>query len=504
VNSQPADQDSIRVRGASLAAIPSVDRLLNSAELAPAVAQYGRSASLNAARVVTAALRQQLGTIADTDKLSQANPADQALGIAAVAAMIVTALEQKHQARLRNVLNLTGTVLHTNLGRAVLAQEAIDAITQAASAPVNLEYDLQTGTRGERDGLIESLVTEVTGAPACTVVNNNAAAVLLVLSALASKREVIISRGELIEIGGSFRIPDIMTRAQAKLIEVGTTNRTHRADYENAISPRSAVLMRVHTSNYVVSGFTASVPTAALAEIAQANRIAMVEDLGSGTLVDLTRWGLPYEPTVQDALQAGADLVTFSGDKLLGGPQAGLIVGRADLIARINKHPLKRALRVDKLTIAALEATLRLYLNPDRLAERLPTLRVLACAAERIRPIAAAAAQAIGPRLAPTYSVEVIDCASMIGSGAQPVARLPSVAVAIAVAAPAVVAKRSGRQSTGRALQRLERALRELPVPVIGRIADDRILLDCRMLDNAAPLIDAMSKLQLSKLESRP
>lgn len=460
----------------SLAALPSVDRLLRMPVLADLQARIGRDVVLQQARQVLAELRNG-GAAALPD------PADHD-GIAGAVAARAEALLSPS---LRRVFNLTGTVLHTNLGRAPLPDEAIAAMTAVAGAS-NLEFDLDRGRRGDRDSHVEDWICRLTGAEAATVVNNNAAAVLLVLNTLADGRAVPVSRGQLIEIGGAFRMPDIMARAGCRLVEVGTTNRTHLRDFEQAIDADTAALMSVHTSNYVVQGFTAEVPEPAMARLAHENELPFVVDLGSGSLIDLAPYGLPPEPTVQETLTQGADLVTFSGDKLLGGPQAGLIAGRADLIAAVKKNPMKRAMRLDKVTIAALEAVLRLYADPARLVERLPTLRLLAAKAPQIR----ARAERLRPHLAKAlgdgFTVEIADCRSQIGSGALPVDRLDSAAL---VARPAV------EKGGGRRLQALAAALRDLPVPVVGRIADDALWLDLRCLEDEAGFRDQLDRLAL-------
>jgi L-seryl-tRNA(Ser) seleniumtransferase len=394
---------------------------------------------------------------------------------------------------MRRVINLTGTVIHTNLGRALLADDALAQLMATMTGPNNLEFDLAAGGRGDRDSLVEELLCTITGAEAATVVNNNAAAVLLTIAALAKGGEVIVSRGELVEIGGAFRMPDVMAAAGATLVEVGTTNRTHLSDYRNAITPRTALLMKVHTSNYVVQGFTASVDEAELATLARSQGLPLASDLGSGALVDMAALGLPREPMVQDMLVAGCGVVTFSGDKLLGGPQAGLIVGSRELITRIRRFPMKRALRVSKLPLAALEATLRLYLRPERLAQDLPTLRLLTRSADAIRAMAAMVAPTLREAVAPRYTVEVVDLLGQIGSGSLPVERLQSAGLALAPVAA---------RGKGGALDRLAVALRGLPLPVIARVADDRLLLDLRCLEDAAPFTAQLPDLRAALVGS--
>lgn len=440
--------------------LPSVDRLLNTPIANEWRVLYGHDETVAALRQVLAEARANLSPSAPAPAL------ETLLGLTA------RHLQTRMTPKLRPVFNLTGTVLHTNLGRATLPETAIQALVTAAREPSALEYALTTGGRGDRDELIHELLCELTGAEAATVVNNNAAAVFLLLNTLALRKEVIVSRGELVEIGGAFRVPDIMQRAGAKLVEVGCTNRTHTRDFEQAITPRTAMLMKIHTSNYAIQGFTHTVAPNQLAALAQTHGLPFVEDLGSGTLVNLERWGLPHEPTPRESLQAGANLVSFSGDKLLGGPQAGILVGDQALIQQLKKNPLKRALRVGKLTLAALEAVLQLYRAPEYLPERLTTLRLLT------RPQADIEAQC--QRLLPllqqfllghNLQISIEPCWSQIGSGSLPIDRLPSAALVI----------RPSSQRAG-GLNKLERLLRELPRPVIGRLADKALWLDLRCL----------------------
>lgn len=443
--------------------LPSVDQVLREPPAATATQRFGRHATTNAVRDALATARAAGLAGAAVPEASD------------VAAEALAQLEAREHSSLRPVFNLTGTVLHTNLGRSLLAEEAIEAIRAAMREAVALEFDIEKGERGERDDHLRSLVCELTGAEDATVVNNNAAAVLLVLNTLALGREAIVSRGELIEIGGSFRMPDIMTRAGARLVEVGTTNRTHPKDYAAALGAETGLILKVHTSNYRVEGFTAEVSARKLSSISKAHGVPLVHDLGSGTLVDLARYGLGHEPTVREVVADGADLVTFSGDKLLGGPQAGFIVGREDLIAALGRNPMKRALRLDKLRLAALEATLKLYRDPDRLAERLPTLRLLARSAADIAALAARLRPVVADALGEAFTVDVVECRSQIGSGALPLETLPSAGLAL-----------SPRSGSGKALEALAAALRALPVPVIGRIANQALALDLRCLEDEA------------------
>ena len=441
--------------------LPAIDRLLRDPAFSSLLAQHGHSQ-------VVAQLRQMLDEAREQIRQYQTLP-DWSHDWPSACAQRLTA---GRQSALRPVFNLTGTVLHTNLGRAIQAESAVEAVASAMRAPVTLEYDLDDAGRGHRDRAIADLLCQITGAEDACIVNNNAAAVLLMLAATASGREVVVSRGELVEIGGAFRIPDVMRQAGCQLHEVGTTNRTHAKDYRQAVNDNTALLMKVHTSNYSIEGFTKAVDEAELAAIGRELDVPVVADLGSGSLVDLSQYGLPKEPMPQEMIAAGVSLVSFSGDKLLGGPQAGIIVGKRALIAQLQSHPLKRALRADKMTLAALEATLRLYQHPEALREKLPTLRLLTRPAEEIRRLA----ERLQPDLAAHYAdfaVSVGACQSQIGSGSLPVDRLPSAALTF-----------TPHDGRGSRLEALAARWRALPCPVIGRIYDGRLWLDLRCLED--------------------
>ncbi|MFM9924674.1 L-seryl-tRNA(Sec) selenium transferase [Variovorax sp. H27-G14] len=470
----PAPKESV-VHGSTARPqdLPSVDQLLRLAGPVALLAEHGHTLVVKEARALLDGLRAP--AVAGT--LPKAEVQHDALAHA-----LAARVQARLAPRMRAVLNLTGTVIHTNLGRALLADAALQRLLAVMTSPNNLEYDLATGNRGDRDSLVEELLCTITGAEAATVVNNNAAAVLLTIAALAREREVIVSRGELVEIGGAFRMPDVMASAGARMVEVGTTNRTHPQDYERAINEHTALVMKVHTSNYAVQGFTAAVDEATLAGIAHARGVPLATDLGSGSLVDLAHYGLPREPLPQEMLAAGCDVVTFSGDKLLGGPQAGLIVGSKKAVGRIRTFPMKRALRMSKLPLAALEATLSLYLRPERLVQDLPTLRLLTRPAEAIREMANALRSPVQAAVSPRFTVEVVSLLGQIGSGSLPVERLPSAGLALAPAG-------TSKKGLGTALDALATALRGLPLPVIGRIAEDRLLLDLRCLEDSTAFV---------------
>jgi L-seryl-tRNA(Ser) seleniumtransferase len=450
---------------ALLRTLPSVEKLLAFPALEPLLGCYHRSYVVATLRAVLASLRQEILTGAITGFIAEAE----------IARRVEATIAREDRPPLRSVVNATGTVLHTNLGRALLAQAAIDEVVRVAATPVTLEYDLSEGGRGDRDEVIEAELLALTGAEAATVVNNNAAAVLLALNTLAEGKEGIVSRGELVEIGGSFRIPDVMRKSGVALREVGTTNRTRIQDYAEAITAQTGVLLKVHPSNYRIIGFTSAVGLEELVALGHAHQVPVMEDLGAGALIDLTQYGLPREPVVAERVAAGADVITFSGDKLLGGPQAGLIVGRTEYITRIKKNPLKRALRPDKLTLAALSATLRLYRRSPALAAELPTLRWLTRPQAEMDMIAVQALPLLQARLGEGFTITVEDAGAQIGSGALPEEELPSRVIMI----------RHPQFSA----EKIAARFRTSDPPILGRIRDGAFLLDLRGIFTAEELV---------------
>ncbi|MEH4622172.1 L-seryl-tRNA(Sec) selenium transferase [Phytobacter diazotrophicus] len=451
--------------------IPSIDRLLRDEAFTLLLTEFGHNR-------VAQTLRQLQDEARDDIRLRQALP----VWCNDWAEATYQRLLDENASALRPVINLTGTVLHTNLGRALQAQAAIDAVAQVMRSPVTLEYSLDDAGRGHRDQALADILCRLTGAEDACIVNNNAAAVLLMLAATASGKEVVVSRGELVEIGGAFRIPDVMRQAGCFLHEVGTTNRTHAKDYREAVNDNTALLMKVHTSNYHIEGFTKTVDEAELVTLGDKLNVPVIADLGSGSLVDLSLYGLPKEPMPQELIAAGVSLVSFSGDKLLGGPQAGIIVGKKALIAQLQRHPLKRALRADKMTLAALEATLRLYLHPEKLRDNLPTLRLLTRKPDEIRQQALRLAGVLADHY-DAFDLRVEACLSQIGSGSLPVDRLPSAALTF-----------TPRDGSGRRLEALAASWRNLPEPVLGRISDGRLWLDLRCLENEPRFLEMLLK----------
>jgi L-seryl-tRNA(Ser) seleniumtransferase len=445
--------------------LPSVDRLLKHVRCESLLARYNREYVIEHCRAALGDIRAEIRQGGRATDLSEES----------ILERIQNRIFIDSQPGHIRVVNATGTILHTNLGRALLSPAAIDAVVAVADQPINLEYDLAAGKRGKREETLEKLLVDLTGAEAATVVNNNAAAVLLALNSLAEGREVIVSRGELIEIGGSFRIPEIMAKSGAILKEVGSTNRTHPADYENAINEKTALLLKVHTSNYKVVGFTAEVALEELVAIGKKHNLVVMEDLGSGAFVDLSKHGLPKEPIVAERIQTGADAVTFSGDKILGGPQAGLIVGKRDLIGKMSKNHLQRALRCGKLTLAALEATLRRYRQSPNIVEEIPTLRAFTRSIEEIRALGEQLLPKLQAALGSEFVIKLESSTAQIGSGALPTEELPTIAVSV------------GHEKLS--VNAIAQKFRSANPPIIGRINDDRFLLDLRTIFDGNDLI---------------
>ncbi|QAV23100.1 L-seryl-tRNA(Sec) selenium transferase [Proteus hauseri] len=450
--------------------LPSIDKLLHQADIQALIASYGQTFIAEHLRKLQEEARiiiRQEGSLPQW----HSHWADE----------LQNRIFQQRKSSIKPVFNLTGTVLHTNLGRALMAESAIEAVNQVMRSAATLEYSLDGASRGHRDRAVADLLCELTGAEDACIVNNNAAAVLLMLATVAPNKEVVVSRGELVEIGGAFRIPDVMTQAGCTLKEVGTTNRTHLKDYRNAINENTGLLMKVHTSNYCIQGFTAEVHGEELATLGKELGLPTAIDLGSGSMTDLSRLGLPAEPMPQDYLQQGIDLVTFSGDKLLGGPQAGIILGKKTWIEAIQRHPLKRALRVDKMTLAALDATLRLYQQPEKMAIEIPTLRLLTRTQTEINDMAQRLLPYFQAYYGEYYHINISSCASQIGSGSLPIESLPSVALTF-----------EAKEGKGSQLEALAAQWRHLEKPIIGRITEGRLWLDLRCLEDENALIQAL------------
>lgn len=444
-----------------LRSLPAVDELLRQESISEAVETYPRTLVVRAVRNVLDRNRQAIlnGKVAlDSQGFEQANLVKE----------ILAEIQHLASFTLRRVINATGVIVHTNLGRSLLCQDALDRLQLIGSGYSNLEYDLTAGRRGSRYVHAEDILCEITGAEGALVVNNNAGAVLLALNTLAQGKEVVVSRGQLVEIGGSFRIPDIMSRSGARLREVGCTNRTHLYDYEGAIGPETALLLDVHASNYQIVGFTAEVGLEELVELGRKHEVPVMQDLGSGCFVDVTPFGLQGEPLVQDTVRSGADVITFSGDKLLGGTQAGIILGRREVIAELRRNPLTRALRVDKLTLAALEATLRLYRDENTAIQAIPTLTMIATDQKTLEDRAQGLVKALRANIPESIEVEIMDGSSMVGGGALPTQTLPTKLVAI-----------SSKEASA---ARLEAHFREYVPPIIGRVEQELFLLDTRTL----------------------
>ncbi|MDG6284647.1 L-seryl-tRNA(Sec) selenium transferase [Glaesserella parasuis] len=454
--------------------IPAIDKLLKTSQGADLIQQFGHQAFVAQARLLIEQARQHIQQHQSLPDFLQTEYT--------LFNELTHRLQSLAQVKMKPVFNLTGIVLHTNLGRGLWSEQAISAATSAMRNNVALEFDIEAGKRSHRDLYISELLQQLTGAEAACVVNNNAAAVLLMLATFAQGKEVIISRGELIEIGGAFRIPDIMAQAGCKLVEVGTTNRTHLKDYRNAINENTAFLMKVHTSNYQIQGFTSSVSEEELVALGQEFNLPVISDLGSGSLTDMQALNLPAEPMVQQKVASGVDLVSFSGDKLLGGPQAGIIVGKKALIDQLQQHPFKRVLRCDKVILSGLEATLRHYLFPDRLTDELPTLHLLTQSLDGLQQKAERLKEALYKRLDSHYILQIEPSEAQIGSGALPTEKIPSLAVTIS----------ADKQSD---LLELEKQFQAYPNPIIARFAQQKMWLDVRSVAEFEVLIFMLEEL---------
>ncbi len=440
--------------------IPKVDVLLENEAIQALIAHYSRDTVMESIHIEMDRLRKYIGQCEDEEKAK--------MQIELLLSHIEMTVAAMHTPNMRTVINGTGTILHTNLGRAPISREHMRRITAIAAGYSNLEYNLEAGKRGERYSHFEELLCKITGAEAAMAVNNNAAAVMLILSSLAKGGEVVVSRGELVEIGGKFRIPDVMEQSGASLVEIGTTNKTHYDDYEDAITEETKALLKVHTSNYRIIGFTDTVGIDELIPLAKEHEIPVIEDLGSGVLIDLSKYGITYEPTVQESIRKGADVVCFSGDKLLGGPQAGIIIGRKKYIDRMKKNQLTRALRIDKFTAAALELVLQEYLSEEKAVQNLPVLRMITMSYAETEKNARALCRMLRRASLPA-KIEPQKCESQIGGGSLPLERIPSMA---AVIRPEKIS-----------VTELEERMRRLPVPIIPRTVNDTVLLDVRTID---------------------
>lgn len=473
----------------ALRALPSVEELIEAPELTAAIGDYGRDLVVDSARVVLERTRRGILAGKGSGTAAGGESGQTSVATSELARQIADEAASVFLPSLKTLVNATGVVVHTNLGRSVLAPDAIQAVVRAAASYSNLEYNLEAGARGSRHDHINHIIMALTGAEGALVVNNNAAAVFLALAVFGSGHEVVVSRGELVEIGGSFRIPDIMASSAARMVEVGTTNKTKISDYEKAIGPDTTMLLHVHTSNYKVVGFTAEVDIAELARLGHERELVVVDDLGSGVLAEMP--ALADEPSVHDSLAAGADVVTFSGDKLLGGPQAGIIVGKREYIEKMKAHPLARALRVDKMTLAALQATLALYLKPEVALEKIPTLRMLSEPLETLKARAEEMAAGLRDVVVDAIAVVVEQATSKVGGGALPLLELDSYVCALSPATMTV--------------DELATRLRETDPPVIGRIHKERLLLDARtVLPEQLPDIASAFAQALQKTPVQP